>query len=369
MRWLLLLICLGVFGAGGLRAHVVSQLAADFLVDEEGAWELLVFFDAGYAKPEWRGDPDSPQPERAWLVGLSRAEQEELCDEAARYLGECLTFESGGEPVTVAYEFVDFASDPPDFPQVLTGGAYFRVCIKPDEPTTGDLIVRAREAKQPDFAIRLPASGGGAEAFYLSVEPGGWEILMEEGERAAGSPRLLFALKEGFVHVLPEGWDHVLFVLGIFLLVRKGRPLLWQSLAFTVAHTITLGLCAAGFLPTGMGWVEPVIALSIAFLAVENLCWRELRAWRLLLVFAFGLVHGMGFASALASLLQEGEGFLSRLVAANLGVELAQLLILAGCWLLTLGWWEGRIGRGVRLGGNVVLAMTALWWFTERVWL
>ena len=103
-----------------------------------------------------------------------------------------------------------------------------------------------------------------------------------------------FAL--GFTHIVPHGPDHILFVLGIFLLNRRLRPILWQVSAFTIAHSITLGLDVRRGV-AAPATVEPLIALSIVYVAVENLVTSELQPWRIGLVFAFGLLHGMGFAA------------------------------------------------------------------------
>jgi len=100
----------------------------------------------------------------------------------------------------------------------------------------------------------------------------------------------------GFTHILPNGLDHMLFVLGIYLLSRRLRDVLLQVSAFTVAHSITLGLSMYGVLSMSPRVVEPMIAVSIAYVAIENIFLSELRSWRVALVFAFGLLHGMGFA-------------------------------------------------------------------------
>ena len=109
-------------------------------------------------------------------------------------------------------------------------------------------------------------------------------------------------LRLGFTHILPKGLDHILFILGLFLLSTTCRSLLWQVSAFTVAHTITLGLAINGLIASP-GWVvEPLIAASICYVALENVLLRELKPWRIVLVFGFGLLHGLGFAGVLAEL-------------------------------------------------------------------
>ena len=141
----------------------------------------------------------------------------------------------------------------------------------------------------------------------------------------------------GFTHIVPKGLDHILFVAGIFLLGTRLAPMVAQVTTFTVAHTITLGLSMVGVLSLPARVVEPLIALSIAYVAVENLVTSELKPWRLALVFGFGLLHGLGFAGVLAELgLPRGE-FAAALMSFNLGVEGGQLAVIAGLFA-ALGW-------------------------------
>ena len=141
----------------------------------------------------------------------------------------------------------------------------------------------------------------------------------------------------GFTHIVPKGLDHILFVAGIFLLGTRLTPMLAQVTTFTVAHTITLGLSMVGVLSLPARVVEPLIALSIAYVAVENIVTSELKPRRLALVFGFGLLHGLGFAGVLAELgLPRGE-FAAALMSFNLGVEGGQLAVIAGLFA-ALGW-------------------------------
>lgn len=176
-------------------------------------------------------------------------------------------------------------------------------------------------------------------------------------------------LRTGFRHVLPLGLDHVLFVLGLFLLSRSWRPVITQVTAFTLAHSLTLALAAAGLVHAPESIVEPIIALSIACLALENLFWPRYTRWRLLVVFVFGAVHGLGFASGLAEKPIPTGSFLAALTGFNLGVEGAQLAIIAAafaatCWLRD----EERYRRWVVVPASVAIAAAGLWWAVERIW-
>lgn len=173
----------------------------------------------------------------------------------------------------------------------------------------------------------------------------------------------------GFTHIIPSGLDHVLFVLGIFLLNGRGRSLLWQVSAFTVAHSITLGLSMYNVIAISPALVEPLIALSIAYVAIENLFLSELRSWRVALIFAFGLLHGLGFAGALKELGLQRSGFLEALLFFNVGVEAGQLAVIAAAFALvglhcgTRVWYRRR----VVVPASLLIACTAIWWTARRV--
>jgi hypothetical protein len=172
----------------------------------------------------------------------------------------------------------------------------------------------------------------------------------------------------GFQHILPAGLDHVLFVLGLFLLSARWRPLLWQVTAFTVAHTATLALSGLGVVRLSPGVVEPLVALSIAWIAIENLFTERLHPWRPAVVFAFGLLHGLGFAGVLGELgLPEGER-ITALLAFNLGVEAGQITVLAAAFL-ALGLWRERAWYRSRLAipASLAIAAVGLYWAATRV--
>ena len=174
----------------------------------------------------------------------------------------------------------------------------------------------------------------------------------------------------GYTHILPKGLDHILFVLGLFLLSTKLRPLLFQVTAFTVAHTITLALTIYGVFALPPVVVEPLIALSIAYVAVENLLTADLKPSRIVLVFAFGLLHGMGFAGVLADLgLPRGE-LVTALVTFNVGVEVGQLTVIAAAFAAVAAvrgrtWYRSRVVVPLSLG----IAAVGLYWTVERAWL
>ena len=173
----------------------------------------------------------------------------------------------------------------------------------------------------------------------------------------------------GFRHILPDGTDHILFVLGLFLLSPRLKPLLVQVTSFTAAHTLALALAALGFVSLPSRVVEPLIALSIVWVAVENVAAGRLTAWRPAVVFAFGLLHGMGFAGALREAGLPRPEIPAALLSFNAGVEGGQLaVILAAFVVLALPfrdrpWYRTRIV----VPGSLLIAAVGLFWFVQRI--
>jgi hydrogenase/urease accessory protein HupE len=186
---------------------------------------------------------------------------------------------------------------------------------------------------------------------------------------AVASPTAWRYLKLGYTHILPNGLDHMLFVLGIFLLSGRVRTILMQVSAFTVAHSITLGLSMYGLVSVSPKIVEPMIAVSIAYVAIENIFLKELKSWRVALVFGFGLLHGMGFAGALQDLGLPRSEFLTALLTFNIGVEAGQLSVIAIAFLAVgwtcahRDWYRGR----VVLPASAMIACTAVYWTVQRL--
>ncbi len=176
-------------------------------------------------------------------------------------------------------------------------------------------------------------------------------------------------LRLGFIHILPRGLDHILFVLGLFLLSRRLSPLLWQVTAFTLAHPITLALSVYGVISMPSSIVEPLIALSIAFVGIENIITRELKPSRILVVFIFGLLHGMGFAGVLTELGLPQNEFVTALISFNIGVEFGQLSVIALAFLAVF-WLRSReqlYRNVVVIPGSLAIALMGLYWTWDRL--
>lgn len=173
----------------------------------------------------------------------------------------------------------------------------------------------------------------------------------------------------GFQHILPLGMDHILFVVGIFLFSMRMKPLLWQVTMFTFAHSITLSLSMLDIFSLPSRVVEPLIALSIAYVAVENIFRSRLHNSRLWIVFGFGLLHGLGFASILSEFGMPRDDFALALISFNIGIEFGQLAIIAMGYFALAVWFKNQqtYRHFIVIPLSVLISLTGLYWFWERL--
>lgn len=224
------------------------------------------------------------------------------------------------------------------------------------------LSVRHADAAEPAV---LWLEGGDTSAPF----PVGSDPMIRIDSWGLTSSRIAWRyLVLGFTHIVPHGLDHMLFVLGLFLLSGRLRTVLWQVSAFTLAHSLTLALSIYGAITAPPALVEPLIAVSIAYVAIENIVLRDLKPWRVSLVFAFGLLHGMGFAGVLQEIGLPRAEFLTALVTFNVGVELGQLAVIGAAFLLvgwrsSSAWYRDR----VVVPASAAIACMAIYWTIERL--
>lgn len=194
-------------------------------------------------------------------------------------------------------------------------------------------------------------------------------VIVNELENMSKSQRLLLYLELGYKHILPLGLDHILFILSLFLISTKVKSLLLQASAFTLAHTLTLGLASYGFITPVPSIIEPLISLSIAFMAFENILSRGVRRSRIVLIFCFGLVHGLGFSSALSSLGLPSQARVGALFMFNIGVELGQLTIIFIAYFV-IGRWFGEKNyyrKAIMIPLSMIIMVIATYWTIERL--
>jgi len=209
------------------------------------------------------------------------------------------------------------------------------------------------------------------KTYQLEIHPDSLQArfaALHSGQGEKGAPLLVRFIRLGYFHILPFGLDHILFVLGLFFFSTRMRPLFLQITAFTLAHSVTLGLAVLGLFTLPAALVQSLIALSIAAVGLENVFFRNVRASRWLVVFAFGLVHGMGFAGALKDFGFPPGGFWKALLGFNLGVELGQITIVAAAFAATLllrrkPWYFAR----VVVPASLAISAAGLYWFVQRL--
>jgi hypothetical protein len=364
------MLCLLALSAGPAAAHEIRPAIVDVVVDSAGPVSVVVTASleamlAGIG-PE-HGDT-SRSPRAATydrLRGLSAGELRSALETAAPSLLAGMTLSADRTPVALALA----GSDIPDAGDLqlarisiirltgaVPGGAaalswrYGRAL--------GDSVIRVRDmaAAEPRFSAYV--AGGGTS------EP----ILLRQLAPQSLASVFLDYVGVGFRHIVPKGLDHILFVVGLFLLNARLSPLLIQVTGFTVAHSLTLALGMLDIVRLPADIVEPLIAASIVYVAVENMITGQLRRWRPLVVFGFGLLHGLGFAGVLTELGLPAGQFAAGLIAFNVGVELGQLTVIGLCFL-AVGLWFGQRAwyrRAVVIPSSAVIAAVAGFWFMER---
>ncbi len=394
MKCLKFILLVFVMVLPSVQAHKVEALFSEFSVDED-SWSLKVTLDATLAVPELRDDPDIPQPKREWILKQSEESYQQMREEAERYLGKALRFtyseSASSEDLPYTVSFPGFEKAPYNFPNLATGGAYFIVMLSGDldSAASGAFRLHLAKGKFPTLLVNHSSeAGGGNSEIHTLRSNNSLTLFGELGDNADGQgvhessgSGIISLIHFGFIHVIPEGLDHILFILALFLLQRNWSSLLKQSIVFTVAHSIALGLSISGMLD-GINvyigsWIEPLIALSIFYLAVENIMPQKVSSdgkpankrmsLRLSVVFVFGLVHGLGFGSTLGDVLRQAENWVKPLIMANIGIELAQVVVLAVAWLVTAFFAKSK---GYSLFAKVVsgaIACIALWMFITRV--
>jgi hydrogenase/urease accessory protein HupE len=199
------------------------------------------------------------------------------------------------------------------------------------------------DAGQPDYI------------YATGVDPGAWSVI-----------RMFVPI--GIHHIL-IGPDHLLFLAGLLLLGGAWRRLLVVVTAFTLAHSVTLSLAVLGWVQPSPRIIEPAIALSIVYVGIDNLLvrgGRDARAW---IAFAFGLIHGFGFANVLKEMALPPAALLWSLASFNVGVEIGQVtvVLLVAAMLNALRRRSERVGRQIGLWGSVLVIVAGAIWFVQRI--
>lgn len=384
LRAIISIVC-SVLAALPAAAHQVDTVELEFL-QADGKWRLEGQLDIAYMLPESRGVQGAPPLFRKDVMDAPVAVHKRITAQAEATMRKLLTLEYNGKTIPWEIRFPDFETEPLELPPEEGGWALMKAEITADaRPGPGKLTASWHDDQQSELIVIVEQ---GEDIGLFPISSGMSEVLLkiEAGEAASPSTtptRTKQAgdwIRNGYGHVIsrdffqailklraPEGLDHLLFIVGLFLLAPRWKPLMGQSLLFTIAHSLTLALSIFGLISLQPKLVEVLIAASIAWIGIENLFVRELKRSRLFVVFGFGLLHGMGFASMLRDRLEglSGKQLAMPLVGFNIGVELAQITVLAIAFLILWPFrkWEKR----VQLVGSAFVALAGLFWMVERI--
>lgn len=378
---------------GAAPFHPPINSIAELRVSESGAITMEVFYDAlAFALNDTSQNiPDGPMfdllngPEETLVRSLDdcRGRFEKLCvlsTAAARVPVEvtsaprvadirewCRTH--GSYPLPIKLSLSARASLPPNatsfqirFPEML--GDLILTVDRPGQ----DVVAVPLQASElsPEFGVAISSEESAAPPTNQSTSTPEHAQPVKDSEGTWS----VFArfTKLGFNHIIPQGLDHCLFVLGLFLLSPRLKPVLLQISAFTVAHTITLTLTSLHIIGLPANIVEPAIAASVAFVGIENLFAKKVDAKRTAVSFCFGLVHGMGVATAFNEAGFPAGRLVPSLGAFTVGVEAGHLAVLAGAFVL-LGWCRGKPWYRARVAIPISLAISAIAvvWFFQRI--
>jgi hypothetical protein len=204
---------------------------------------------------------------------------------------------------------------------------------------------------------------------YLEAGVVSDEILLSQQSKQRFSDIFIDYIPVGFTHILPKGLDHILFVIGMFFLSTKLSSLFWQITFFTLAHSVTLAMASLGVIKISASIVEPLIAASIVYLAIENFYSNALTIRRSIVILCFGLLHGLGFASVLADFGLPIHHFIPALIGFNVGVELGQILIILILFSAISYWFKKKTWyrKLIALPFSFVIGLVGLFWFFERI--
>lgn len=276
----------------------------------------------------------------------------------AGYLRENLALTANGIAAEPTLQGLSIAKDREGFPFLEAGVGY-----EAQRPI-GDLTIQVRALQNLYSDHRTLAEidwGGRIEQFVF--QHGSSYAATRGGARPWSTARQFTLL--GVEHIF-TGYDHILFLFGLLLAGRGFKNLVAIVTSFTLAHSITLALATFGMVQPARRAIEAAIALSVAYVGAENLLVKDVRhRWRI--TFAFGLVHGFGFASVLREMELPRSGLALSLFTFNLGVEIGQVVIVGLFWPLLLALDRTRHRTFVmRLASSVIVAF-GLFWLLERV--
>ena len=361
------LASLALAGSAVVSAHEFTITPVTIVLTGDGGFQAEIGLDADALALGLPLEADSEEVARG-MRGLGEGQFERAVQRARDAVHDEIGIAFDSVPADFEVQFPHYgtpAAAEADPPTVL--GAVARLTGRVPVGS-GELTIRL-PARYKTVSLQIHSPSLETPSSFL-LDPGQASPpfpLVDTGLEAPRQGVFSSYLKLGFTHIVPKGLDHILFVLGLFLLSTRWRPLLYQVTAFTVAHSVTLALSMQGVVSLPERFVETLIALSISWVAIENIATSELKPWRLALVFCFGLLHGLGFAGVLGELGMPDGQFLTALLSFNLGVELGQVSVVLMAFVV-LGRFRNLEGyrRYVIFPCSAAIAATGLWWAVTR---
>jgi len=343
--------------SGAVNAHEIGQTQVTATFFQNGGYQFDIAVDPDVLLTKLLvGNGELP------ATGLDRAERDRRIEAlGSTFVGSVqVLFDGAGVKPRFEYLPASRLSDFAAAPSIvrLTGAV----------PPGAQTVRFAYGLAMGAYALNLRIGDAPQQTFWIDGPPLGDPMSLAPPPPATRAGVAWQYLRFGYTHILPNGLDHILFVVGLFLLSLRWRPLLLQISAFTLAHSITLGLTMYGVVSLPARLVEPMIAVSIVYVAVENLVTTELKPWRVALVFSFGLLHGMGFEGVLRDVGLPRPQFVTALLAFNGGVEAGQLTVVALAFVAVAYWRRNRPAyrRLVVQPVSVAIALTGLFWTLQR---
>lgn len=376
MRFLCLLICMLTVSLAPLRAHEVQPLVADITVgSDQVTLELKFNSEVFLAGIDASTTADTNDSDKADDYDQLRALDEPALARTLRQneaaLVEAVILRAGSIRLEPSISGISIEPGVPfELPRMTT------LIMTADLPDDGTPVVLGLDPALGPFAIRQNApypekDGLESDALYTDYIAAGLNSLPIP--RQGGVEREWHSVLGDYIiigidHIIPKGLDHIVFIMGLFFFSPRWRPLLMQVTVFTLAHSVTLALATLDLVRVEAMIVEPLIALSIAWIGVENIIRPKIGITRLGVIFIFGLLHGLGFAFVLGEVGLAGSDFVLSLVAFNIGVELGQIMVLIpllvmGAFIARRGWYR----PGVEIPASALIAGTGGYWFVERV--
>ena len=372
---ILLLICAVAF-IGITHAHEIKPVVADISVNPELITvDMTINLEAIITEIGVEHDDTDDSPKADQYNNLRGMSSAELSAELDTYLPQLLSQillrdETSSETNSKGLELKLGSVDIPAVGDTRLARDT-KMVLQADRPSSARAISWSWGEQYGPIILRAESLDTTGEPFTQYLQPGLTSdlIAIETGAAQSSGSGFFDYLVIGFEHIIPKGLDHILFVIGLFLLAPRLKPIVLQVSMFTLAHTATLALGISGVIALSPQIVEPLIALSIAAVCVENLFSHRARRGRLVMVFLFGLLHGLGFAGVLSDIGLPGGRFVSSLLAFNIGVELGQLCVVLACFAL-VGWWFGSRSwyrKVVVIPASLIIGAVGLFWFVQRL--